>query len=174
MAFSLYDASVANYLQTVGAVGGFLERGLVYFREKNIDPDSMVEARLAPDMLPLRFQIISVAQHSRGAIEGVQGGVFHPPASKTPYDYAGLQGLVAQTREALEGWTPEAVNALGGRDVVFHLGDHKLPFTAEGFLMSFSLPNFYFHATTAYDILRANGVPLGKRDFMGRLKVKKS
>ena len=71
-------------------------------------------------------------------------------------------------------WTPDAVNALGGRDVVFHLGDHKLPFTAEGFLMSFSLPNFYFHATTAYDILRTNGVPLGKRDFMGRLKMKKS
>ena len=69
--------------------------------------------------------------------------------------------------------TPEAVNALGGRDVVFLLGDHKLPFTAEGFLMSFSLPNFYFHATTAYDILRTNGVPLGKRDFMGRLKMKK-
>ena len=54
------------------------------------------------------------------------------------------------------------------------LGDHKLPFTAEGFLMSFSLPNFYFHATTAYDILRTNGVPLGKRDFMGRMKMKKS
>ena len=70
-------------------------------------------------------------------------------------------------------WTPDAVNALGGRDVVFHLGEHKLPFTAEGFLMSFSLPNFYFHATTAYDILRTNGVPLGKRDFMGRLKMKK-
>ena len=55
----------------------------------------------------------------------------------------------------------------------FNLGEHKLPFTAEGFLMSFSLPNFYFHATTAYDILRTNGVPLGKRDFMGRLKMKK-
>ena len=58
------------------------------------------------------------------------------------------------------------------KDVVFALGDHKLPFTAEGFLMSFSLPNFYFHATTAYDILRTNGVPLGKRDFMGRLNMK--
>ena len=158
MAFSLYDASVANYLQTLGAVSGFLQRGLVHFCEKNIDPDT----------------IISVAQHSRGAIEGVQSGEFRPPAAKTPYDYAGLQGLVAQTQEALSAWTPDAVNALGGRDVVFHLGDHKLPFTAEGFLMSFSLPNFYFHATTAYDILRTNGVPLGKRDFMGRMKMKKS
>ncbi|MEH2610026.1 DUF1993 domain-containing protein [Bradyrhizobium sp. AZCC 1693] len=174
MAFSLYDASVANYLQTLGAVSGFLERGLVHFCEKNIDPDTMVEARLAPDMLPLRFQIISVAQHSRGAIEGVQSGEFRPPAANTPYDYAGLQGLVAQTQEALSAWTPDAVNALGGRDVVFHLGERQLPFTAEGFLMSFSLPNFYFHATTAYDILRTNGVPLGKRDFIGRMKMKKS
>jgi hypothetical protein len=173
MALSLYDASVANYLQTLGAVGGFLDRGLTYFREQNIDPEKIVEARLAPDMLPLRFQIISVAQHSRGAIEGVQSGEFRPPSLKTPYDYAGLQGLVTQTHEALSALTPEAVNELGGRHVVFLLGDHKLPFTAEGFLMSFSLPNFYFHATTAYDILRTNGVPLGKRDFMGRLKMKK-
>src|SRR5690242_651150 len=115
MALSLYDATIANYLQTLGAVGGFLDRGLKHFRENNIDPETMVEARLAQDMLPLRFQIISVAQHSRGAIEGVQSGEFRPPSFKTPYDYAGLQALVAQTREALEGWTPDAVNALGGQ-----------------------------------------------------------
>lgn len=172
MAFSLYDASVANYLQTLGAVSGFLDRGLSHFREHNIDPEQMVEARLAPDMQPLRFQIVSVAHHSRGAIEGVQQGAFHPPSWQVPYDFAGLQALVAEAREALSGLTPEAVNALGGSDLIFHLGDRKLPFTAEGFLMSFSLPNFYFHATTAYDILRTNGVPLGKRDFMGRMRMK--
>jgi hypothetical protein len=97
MALSLYDASVANYLQTLGAVGGFLERGLTHFQEKGVDPETIVETRLAPDMLPLRFQIISVAQHSRGAIEGVQSGEFRPPSFKTPYDFAGLQGLIAQT-----------------------------------------------------------------------------
>jgi uncharacterized protein len=172
MALSLYDASVANYLQTLGAVSGFLDRALAHFREHNIDPEKIFEARLAADMQPFRFQIISVAQHSRGAIEGVQQGVFLPPSAKTPYDFAGLQGLVAEAREVLSGLTPGAVNALGGRDVVFQLGERKLPFTAEGFLMSFSLPNFYFHAATAYDILRTNGVPLGKRDFMGRMKMK--
>jgi hypothetical protein len=174
MAFSLYDATVANYLQILGGVSGVLDRGLAHFREKSLDPESIVEARLAPDMLPFRFQIISVAQHTRGAIEGVQQGVFKPPSLKTPYDYAGLQGLVADTRNALSALTPEAVNGLAGRDVVFHLGQHQLPFTAEGFLMSFSLPNFYFHAATAYDILRTHGVPLGKRDFMGKLKLKKA
>ena len=172
MALSLYDASVANYLQTLGAVAGFLDRALEHFREQGMDPEKIVETRLAPDMQPFRFQIISVAHHSRGAIEGVQQGVFSPPSFKTPYDFAGLQGLVTQTVEALSALTPEAVNALGGKDVIFALGERKLPFTAEGFLMSFSLPNFYFHAATAYDILRTNGVPLGKRDFMGRLKLK--
>src|SRR4051794_16904153 len=85
MAFSLYDASVANYLQILGAVSGFLDKGLAHFREKGIDPETVVEARLAPDMQPLRFQIISVAQHSRGAIEGVRDGMFtrHRPGRLT-------------------------------------------------------------------------------------------
>jgi uncharacterized protein len=80
--------------------------------------------------------------------------------------------MVTAARDALSAMTPDAVNALIGRDVVFQAGGHRLQFTAEGFLMSFSLPNFYFHATTAYDILRHEGVPLGKRDFMGRMRMK--
>ena len=88
-------------------------------------------------------------------------------------DFAGLQKQVSEAREELQKLTPDEVNGLAGKDMVFQLRDNKLPFTAEGFLLSFSLPNFYFHATTAYDILRTNGVPLGKRDFMGRMKMKK-
>ena len=64
------------------------------------------------------------------------------------------------------------MNDLEGKDVTFKIGEFKLPFTAEGFLMSFSLPNFYFHSATAYDILRNKGVPLGKRDFMGKMRTK--
>jgi hypothetical protein len=172
MAFSLYDATVANYLQTLGAVSGFLDRGLAHFKEHGVDPQEIVEARLVGDMLPLRFQITSVVHHSRGAIEGVEKGEFHPPGGPAIHDYVALQALVTDARDALTKLAPETINALAGRDVIFHLGDRKLPFTAEGFLMSFSLPNFYFHATTAYDILRLRGVPLGKRDFMGRLRLK--
>lgn len=73
----------------------------------------------------------------------------------------------------LSDLTPDAVNALLGREVIFKVGDRSMPFTAEGFLMSFSLPNFFFHSTTAYDILRHKGAPLGKRDFIGRLNLKK-
>jgi uncharacterized protein len=172
MAFLLYDATVANYLQILGAVGGFLDKSLGHFRETGIDPAKVVESRLAADMLPLRFQIVSLAHHSRGAMEAAKSGVFTPPAGKSDLDYAGLQALVAEARNELSGLTPEAVDALVGRDVVFKLGERALPFTAEGFLMSFSLPNFFFHATTAYDILRHEGAPLGKRDFLGRMKLK--
>jgi hypothetical protein len=172
MAFSLYDATVANYLQILGAVGGFLDKSLAHFRDKGVDPAEIVDARLSHDMLPLRFQIVSVAHHSRGAIDAAKNGVFLPPSGKTDLDYAALQALVAEARSELAALTPEEVNALAGRDVVFKLGERALPFTAEGFLMSFSLPNFFFHATTAYDILRHKGAPLGKRDFMGRLNLK--
>jgi hypothetical protein len=86
--------------------------------------------------------------------------------------YAELQKTIADTQAALRALTPEEVDALAGKDVTFEFGAMKMPFTAEGFLLSFSLPNFYFHASTAYDVLRANGVPLGKRYFLGALKMK--
>ena len=172
MAFTLYDATVANYLQILGAVGGFLDKSLTHFRDKGIDPAEVVEARLVPDMLPLRFQIVSVAHHSRGAIEAVKNGVFSPSMGKPDLDYAALQAMVKDAHSELSALTPEAINGLVGRDVTFKFGERTLPFTAEGFLMSFSLPNFYFHAATAYDILRHKGAPLGKRDFMGRLTLK--
>ena len=172
MAISLYDLSVASFLQTLGGVAGFLDRGLAHCRDNNIDPEEIVETRLYGDMLPFRFQIVSVAHHSLGAIEGVKAGLFGPPSDRREHSYADLQGVVAETRAALEKVTPAEVAVLEGGDVVFQIRDFKTPFTAEKFLMSFSLPNFYFHATTAYDILRSKGVPLGKRDFMGQMRTK--
>ena len=172
MAFALYDATVANYLQILGSVGGYLDKSLTHFREKGVDPATMVEAKLAPDMLPLRFQIVSVAHHSRGAMEAGKNGVFSPPSAKPDLDYAGLQALVTAARDELAALKPDDVNGLVGRDVTFKVGDRAMPFTVEGFLMSFSLPNFFFHAATAYGILRHNGAPLGKRDFIGRLNLK--
>ena len=172
MAIALYDLSVANYLQTLGAVAGFLEKGLAHFTANHVDLDQIVETRLFPDMLPFRFQLQSVAHHSLGAIEGVKKGLFQPPPQAPAYDYRGLQQLVTDAKEQLQKLPPAEVNALEGKDVVFQIRDFKMPFTAEGFLLSFSLPNFYFHATTAYDILRTKGVPLGKRDYMGNMRLK--
>jgi hypothetical protein len=173
MATSLYDVSVANYLQTVTAVAGYLDKGLAFCGEKGIDTSDIVESRLFADMLPFRFQIVSVAHHSLGAVEGLKKGVFAPPGQTGPLDYTGLQRLIADTVTGLQAFSPTEVNALEGRDIVFQMRDRKIPFTTESFVLSFSLPNFYFHATTAYDILRTKGVPLGKRDFLGQLRLKR-
>lgn len=172
MSIGLYDISVASYLQTVGAVVGVLGKGRSHCEASGTDPDELVEVRLHPDMLPLRFQIVSVAHHSLGTLRALEAGSFSPPAGGEDLDYAGLEDLIAQTRAGLEGYSREAVSAFEGKDLVFRLGERELPFTAEGFVMSFSLPNFYFHATTAYDILRMKGVPLGKRDYMGQMRMK--
>jgi hypothetical protein len=172
MATSLYELSVPSYLQTLGAVSGFLDRGAAWCKDNGVDPGEIVETRLFPDMLPFSFQIRSVAHHSLGAVEGVKTGLFSPPPASPPLDYAALQKLVADTRAALEAVTPDELNAHEGGDVVFQIGETRLPFTAEGFILSFSLPNFHFHATTAYDILRMKGVPLGKRHYMGQMRMK--
>ena len=172
MSTSLYELCVPNYLQTLGAVAGFLEKGLAHCKSAGIDPKEIVEARLAPDMLPFRFQIISVVHHSQGAVNGLVAGLFSPPPDRT-LDYQGLQQLVVDSRDGLKKLTPAEVDRHAGRDMTFQLGDAKIPFTAEGFILSFSLPNFYFHAATAYDILRMKGAPLGKRDFLGSLRMKR-
>ncbi len=172
MAISLYDISVASYLQTVAAVGGFLEKGLAFCREKNIDPEEIVESRIFPDMKPFRFQIQQVAMHSIGAIESLKAGVRRPPGERPAHDYAGLQSLIKEADADLRKLAPAEIDALAGAEVVLEMGESKRVFTAEGFILSFSLPNFHFHATTAYDILRGKGVPLGKRDYMGALRLK--
>jgi hypothetical protein len=172
MAISLYEATVERYLQTLGAVAGFLDKGAAHCAEAGTDPAELVGTRLYPDMLPLAFQVWSVAHHSNGAIEGAKSGVFGPPTPMPEMDYAGLQKVVADAREKVGALTPDEVNSLEGRDMVFQIGERKMPFQAEGFLLSFSLPNFFFHSTTAYDILRSKGVKLGKRDFMGALRMK--
>lgn len=172
MAISFYDASVQNYLQILGALSGVLDKGAKHCAEKGIDPESIVETRLAPDMLPFRFQIHSVRHHSKHAIEGMRSGKFGPPADLPPDNYKALQGVVADTQSWLKDLKADEVNALEKNDVVFEIRGMKMPFTATGFLLSFSLPNFYFHATTAYDILRSKGAPLGKRDFMGQPRMK--
>lgn len=171
MSASLYDATVMTFVQTLGAVEGFLARGLDHCRANGIEPKDIVETRLYHDMLPFRFQVVSTVSHSIGAIEAVRKGVFSPPATPE-LDYEGLQKMVSTARESLKKLAAEEVNGFAGRDVKFEFRDRSIPFTAENFLMSFSTPNFFFHASMAYGILRSKGVPLGKRDFMGQLRIK--
>jgi hypothetical protein len=171
MAISLYDATVATFIQTLGGVEGFLSRGFDHCRDNQIDPKTIVETRLFHDMFPFRFQVLQTVGHSIGAIEAVRKGVFSPSPGPE-LDYSGLQKAVTEARDALKKVSADEVNGFQGRDMKFEFRDRSIPFTAENFLLSFSLPNFYFHASMAYGILRSKGVPLGKRDFMGQLRIK--
>jgi hypothetical protein len=172
MSISFYEASVQNYLQTLAATQGFLAKGLAYCKEMDVDPEEIVERRVFADMNPFRFQILQVVLHSKGAIEAMKAGVLRLQRERPQLNYAELQAHVADAHAALAKMDRAEIDALEDKDIVFEVGDNKRVFTCPGFLFSFSLPNFYFHATTAYDILRGRGVPIGKRDFMGQLRLK--
>lgn len=171
MATSLYDLTVTNYLQELEALGPILAKGRAYCGEKDLSVDALLEKRLADDMLPLSFQLHMATKHSIDAISGLREGKFAPPRGLEDLDYAGFEKQVADTTAALRALDPGEVESLAGKDIIFSIGDMEMPFTAENFVMSFSLPNFYFHTTTAYAILRAEGVPLGKRDYLGRMRI---
>ncbi|MBV1905437.1 MAG: DUF1993 domain-containing protein [Pseudomonadales bacterium] len=171
MSVSLFDLSVGSYIQALEGATGFLKKGAVYCAGNGISLDDVVDTCLYPDMLKFRFQVVCMAHHSLGAIKGLQKGVFEPPAGYPEADYPGLQELIAITLDELKAMDHDAVNSLSGGKLVFKIGKNQIPFTAENFVMSFSLPNLYFHLTTAYDILRIKGVPLGKIDFLGPMRV---
>jgi hypothetical protein len=170
MTISLYAATIPSYQQTLGAVAGLLTKAERHCTDNKIAPDEIVQARLAPDMLPFAYQVKSTVVHSLGAIEGVRKGVFSPDLTPPPQDFAALKQHIAAALAGLTTIDPAEIDAFIGRDMRFAFGDRKIDFTAENFLLSFSQPNFYFHASTAYDILRWKGLPLGKRDFMGKVR----
>jgi len=171
MSISLYDATVTNYLQILNSTAAVLDKGKSFCEEKNIDLSAIVETRLIEDMNPFQFQVISVVHHSLGALKGLEAGEFAPPAGYGDLDYAGLQGLVSQAISQVGLFETETVNGWAGKTLTFKLGSHEIPFTAENYVLSFSLPNLNFHATTTYDVLRMKGVPLGKRDYLGAMRT---
>lgn len=173
MSLSLYAATIPSYRQIVAAVAGLLVKAETFCQEKGLDPQEIIQASLAADMFPFTYQVKSTAVHSMGAIEGVRKGSFSPDMTPPPADFATLKALLDRTLTSLDALQPAEIDAFVGRDMRFSFGDRNIDFTAENFLLSFSQPNFYFHAATSYDILRWKGVVLGKRDFIGRLRMKK-
>jgi hypothetical protein len=172
MATSLYDLSVPTFLQTVRAVGGFLDRAATHCAETGADPNDFVSARLFDDMAPFHFQIEAASHHAVWGLEAAKTGIFAPPAPVGPVPFADLQAMISEAETALAAFIPDEVNSWAGKDLDLQIGPRRLAFTSETIILSFSLPNFYFHAVTAYDILRSRGVPLGKRDFEGRLRTR--
>ena len=173
MPISLYAATIPSYRQILGAVSGLLQTAEAFCTEKGLSPAEIIQARLAEDMFPFAYQVKSTAVHSIGAIEGVRKGVFSPDTTPPPETFAALQDRIAKALAALEAIDPEEVDGFIGRPMCFAFGERRIEFTAEEFLLSFSQPNFYFHAATAYDILRWKGVAIGKRDFIGKLRIKR-
>lgn len=171
MSISFYDASVDTYGRILDSLAATLDKGAAFAKENNKDLSEFVHTKLREDMMPLHFQIVSVCHHSWGALQGMQTGKFAPPSFDLDKDYQGLQALVEEARNGVRSLSEADVNGLADKSLVFALGKNELPFTNENFLLTFSLPNFYFHATTTYDILRLLGVPLGKMDFLGQMKI---
>src|ERR1700733_9235067 len=154
MSFSLYSAVVPSYLQILDGLSGLIDKAESFCSQKGMAPEQIIEARLAEDMQPFAYQVKSTAVHSLGALEGVRRGVFSPDTSPPPENFAALKSRIAETLAALETIEAAEVDAFVGRDMRFVFGDRHIDFTGENFLLSFSQPNFYFHATTTYDILR--------------------
>lgn len=171
MPHSLYQICIPSYLQGLGGVQTYLAKGLEHCADSGTDPQSLVETCLFDDMWALDKQVQSICHHSLGAINGIERGVFNPPVFTPGIDYEGLVKLVADSTASLEALSEDSVNALSGKAMRFEAGERKLDFIADNFVLSFSFPNFYFHAATAYDILRHRGVPIGKRHYMGRMRM---
>jgi hypothetical protein len=120
MAISLYDLSVPTFLQTVRAVGGFLDRAAKHCSETDADPESFVQARLFDDMAPFHFQIEAAWHHCVWGLEAVKTGVFAPPALVGPVPFADLRAMIARAETALEAFTPDEVNGWAGKDRDLH------------------------------------------------------
>jgi hypothetical protein len=172
MMTSFYDLSVPTFLQTVRAVGAFLDCTVVHCAETGVDPDDFVDARLFDDMAPFHFQIEAAWHHSVWGLEAAKTGLFAPPALVGPVSFTDLRAMIGKAETALEAFTPDEVNGWAGKALDLQIGPRRLAFTSETLILSFSLPNFHFHVVTAYDILRSRGVPLGKRDYEGRLRTR--
>lgn len=172
MTISLYDATIPSWIQILGSVARLIDKAEAFAAEHGLAPAEIIAARFAPDMLPFAYQVKSTAVHSLGAIEGVRAGRFSPDESTPPDSFAGLRDRIATTGAALDAIDPAEIESFIGRDMRFVMGDRQIDYFAEHFLLSFSLPNFYFHAATAYDLLRWKGVAIGKRDYIGRVRKK--
>lgn len=168
MTISLYDATIPSMIQILGSGQAWIEKA----KDSDIAEEELMAARLIEDMFPFAQQVKWMVSHSIGAVEAVRKGVFTPDLSDPPETLEALRLKLGEAENHLKALSQGEIDSFEGRDMRFEFKDTKLPFTAEDYLLSFAQPNFYFHATTAYAILRMKGVPVGKRDFMGQVRLK--
>ena len=172
MSISLSDASLKTYKQLLPASLAIMKKAEKHFTDKNIDLNELAEMRLVDDMASLTFQVFSIVHHSIGAIDAIKTGEFAPPKMPENLNFYDLVTMLEDAERKLNHLSDEEIDSLSGKDVMFRMGQIEWAFTAENFVLSFSLPNFYFHVTTMYDMLRIKGLDIGKLDFAGALRIK--
>jgi uncharacterized protein len=167
MSFSMYAASIPAFLNTLGALAKILDKTAAHCAAKKIDPAALLTMRLYPDMFTFTKQVqlsCDFAKNTAGRLTG------EPP--KFPDEEKSIDELkarIAKTIDYLKGFKPGDIDATADKDVTFPIGPQQtMTLKGDAYLVNVALPNFYFHATTAYDILRHAGVEIGKRDFLGR------
>jgi hypothetical protein len=166
MTISMYQASVPVYLQYLKATSNVLDKGAAFAETRKIDPAVLLQARLYPDMHPLVKQVQIFTDQ---AVRGISrlAGTEPPSFPDTETTFAELKTRIEKASAHVQSFKPEQIDGSEERDIVMKTPRGDLNFKGQQYLLAFSLPNFFFHATTTYSILRHVGVELGKMDFMG-------
>jgi hypothetical protein len=165
LSLTLFDASIPGYVRMLRNLSAILDKAEAYAREKGLDPAGLTAARLAPDMAPLTGQVQMASDSAKGGAARL-AAVEPPSMPDTETTFAELKERVAKTIAYLETIERDQINSGEGRPIEMKFPGATMTFSARDFLFHFSLPNFLFHLTTAYDVLRSQGVPLGKMDFL--------
>lgn len=171
MKISMYQASIPVFVQFLNALSDILKKGAAHCAAKKIEPAVLVNARLAPDMFALARQVQIASDHAKGAAARLSGSDV-PSFPDTEATFEELQARIAKTLDYIQNFKPEQIDGSDERDIELTIGGKKYPFKGQDYLLHFALPNFYFHVTMAYGILRHCGVEIGKRDFMGMTEKK--
>jgi len=166
MTLSVYQSSVSVFEQTLKALSAVLDKAEAHAQTRKFDPAIYMTLRIRPDMFPFVRQVQAACDHAKNASSRL-AGVEAPRFEDNEASLAELKGRIEKTLAHLATLDAAALEAGAERDILFPVGPNKLRMRGDNYLLHFALPNFYFHLTTAYDILRYAGVEIGKRDFLG-------
>ena len=169
MSISMYDVSIPIFTLSLSNLSAILDKAASHQDSKKVDPKVIPQARLIVDMLPLSAQIQIACDTAKGAAARL-AGVEPPKHEDTEATLAELKARVAKTLDFIKTIKPEQLQGAETREIVLKFPQTTLKFTGINYLTNFVLPNFFFHVTTAYALLRKNGVDLGKRDFLGPIQ----
>jgi hypothetical protein len=166
MAISMYQASAPRFANTLANLAGILDKAQAHAEARGLDPLVLTACRIFPDMFPLSRQVQIATDTAKGALARL-AGVEVPRYEDTEQSIAELKARIAKTTAFLGGFRPEQIDGSEDKALTIKLGKSEVNWKGMQYLLGFALPNFYFHVTTAYCILRHNGVELGKRDYIG-------